>query len=129
MCHYARALARGCGLEPAAWVGLQPGRQQHCAAPSVLCVHPANGSCAGTVSPRLSTIPLQSRHADFQVACCRGRCLVLCSYAGAGQKLGLARSLERSEEQTSELQSLMRISYAVFCLKQKRKLKELININ
>src|SRR3546814_6966382 len=25
----------------------------------------------------------------------------------------------RSEEQTSELQSLMRISYAVFCLKQK----------
>src|SRR3546814_5198293 len=26
---------------------------------------------------------------------------------------------ERSEEQTSELQSLMRISYAVFCLKRK----------
>src|SRR3546814_7321451 len=29
---------------------------------------------------------------------------------------------ERSEEHTSELQSLMRISYAVFCLKQKNKL-------
>src|SRR3546814_8658311 len=28
---------------------------------------------------------------------------------------------ERSEEHTSELQSLMRISYAVFCLKQKNK--------
>src|SRR3546814_4419678 len=28
-------------------------------------------------------------------------------------------SLERSEEHTSELQSLMRISYAVFCLKKK----------
>src|SRR3546814_3594312 len=27
----------------------------------------------------------------------------------------------RSEEQTSELQSLMRISYAVFCLKNKKK--------
>src|SRR3546814_9917427 len=27
--------------------------------------------------------------------------------------------LERSEEHTSELQSLMRISYAVFCLKNK----------
>src|SRR3546814_5323436 len=27
--------------------------------------------------------------------------------------------IERSEEHTSELQSLMRISYAVFCLKQK----------
>src|SRR3546814_1235622 len=31
----------------------------------------------------------------------------------------LARCLERSEEHTSELQSLMRISYAVFCLKKK----------
>src|SRR3546814_1250218 len=29
------------------------------------------------------------------------------------------RSLLRSEEHTSELQSLMRISYAVFCLKKK----------
>src|SRR3546814_4387368 len=29
--------------------------------------------------------------------------------------------IERSEEHTSELQSLMRISYAVFCLKKKRK--------
>src|SRR3546814_10033950 len=32
--------------------------------------------------------------------------------------LGLAAS--RSEEHTSELQSLMRISYAVFCLKKKK---------
>src|SRR3546814_5609869 len=32
-------------------------------------------------------------------------------------------SLERSEEHTSELQSLMRISYDVFCLKKKNKLK------
>src|SRR3546814_10811916 len=30
---------------------------------------------------------------------------------------------ERSEEHTSELQSLMRISYAVFCLKKKNKNK------
>src|SRR3546814_4010072 len=30
----------------------------------------------------------------------------------------------RSEEHTSELQSLMRISYAVFCLKKKNKKKE-----
>src|SRR3546814_5869687 len=29
------------------------------------------------------------------------------------------RLLDRSEEHTSELQSLMRISYAVFCLKKK----------
>src|SRR3546814_10264779 len=32
-----------------------------------------------------------------------------------------ARSTARSEEHTSELQSLMRISYAVFCLKTKIK--------
>src|SRR3546814_1775473 len=32
---------------------------------------------------------------------------------------GAAARLERSEEHTSELQSLMRISYAVFCLKKK----------
>src|SRR3546814_9175111 len=30
-------------------------------------------------------------------------------------------SCQRSEEHTSELQSLMRISYAVFCLKKKRR--------
>src|SRR3546814_2297695 len=42
---------------------------------------------------------------------------------------------ERSEEHTSELQSLMRISYAVFCLKKKKKTQrkqqniEQININ
>src|SRR3546814_7277144 len=32
-----------------------------------------------------------------------------------------ARKRRRSEEHTSELQSLMRISYAVFCLKKKKK--------
>src|SRR3546814_8677106 len=31
---------------------------------------------------------------------------------------------ERSEEHTSELQSLMRISYAVFCLKKKKEKKK-----
>src|SRR3546814_12433110 len=39
---------------------------------------------------------------------------------------GLQRTgqrLERSEEHTSELQSLMRISYAVFCLKKKKQQK------
>src|SRR3546814_5831772 len=32
----------------------------------------------------------------------------------------------RSEEHTSELQSLMRISYAVFCLKKKKQHKQLV---
>src|SRR3546814_2973461 len=38
-----------------------------------------------------------------------------------GPKIGYAIAISiRSEEHTSELQSLMRISYAVFCLKQKK---------
>src|SRR3546814_2378262 len=36
---------------------------------------------------------------------------------------------KRSEEHTSELQSLMRISYAVFCLKKKKGLTSLTAIN
>src|SRR3546814_4451377 len=38
----------------------------------------------------------------------------------ARDHLGEIRRFERSEEHTSELQSLMRISYAVFCLKKKK---------
>src|SRR3546814_5556881 len=41
------------------------------------------------------------------------------SRASADQAPGVARG-DRSEEHTSELQSLMRISYAVFCLKKKK---------
>src|SRR3546814_3401307 len=37
-----------------------------------------------------------------------------------GQLVGVAGGHARSEEHTSELQSLMRISYAVFCLKKKK---------
>src|SRR3546814_9003703 len=39
---------------------------------------------------------------------------------GKGGRAG-TRAGDRSEEHTSELQSLMRISYAVFCLKKKKK--------
>src|SRR3546814_10782359 len=35
-------------------------------------------------------------------------------------QVGLMLTIYRSEEHTSELQSLMRISYAVFCLKKKK---------
>src|SRR3546814_9463793 len=42
-------------------------------------------------------------------------------WAGLSIMLGstVDNSMTRSEEHTSELQSLMRISYAVFCLKKK----------
>src|SRR3546814_3050593 len=40
-------------------------------------------------------------------------------HAGHPRELRHRDHVERSEEHTSELQSLMRISYAVFCLKKK----------
>src|SRR3546814_10012505 len=39
---------------------------------------------------------------------------------GSGSRSLSRNPSERSEEHTSELQSLMRISYAVFCLKKKQ---------
>src|SRR3546814_2127238 len=44
------------------------------------------------------------------------------------RQLARSWSMDRSEEHTSELQSLMRISYAVFCLK-KKKIHTQIQIN
>src|SRR3546814_580272 len=41
----------------------------------------------------------------------------------------LFHDFERSEEHTSELQSLMRISYAVFCLKKKKQNSIILTIN
>src|SRR3546814_4712976 len=63
------------------------------------------GAGAGRPGPALDSHPLPRPHAGGRAAGARGR--------------GLPCS--RSEEHTSELQSLMRISYAVFCLKKKNK--------
>src|SRR3546814_9979603 len=49
---------------------------------------------------------------NLNIGCFVRECLYPCSVRG------------RSEEHTSELQSLMRISYAVFCLKKKKKNNE-----
>src|SRR3546814_6216951 len=44
---------------------------------------------------------------------------------GVGQEPGMiGRGVPRSEEHTSELQSIMRSSYAVFCLKKTKKKKK-----
>src|SRR3546814_1019752 len=68
----------------------------------------------------------------------RWRSLVTMSarYDGALRDIGLGNGATpppvvietaRSEEHTSELQSLMRISYAVFCLKQKKQTRRPVN--
>src|SRR3546814_6069037 len=49
------------------------------------------------------------------------RLLVCAARLGWRREQGKPNGETRSEEHTSELQSLMRISYAVFCLKKKRK--------
>src|SRR3546814_6489297 len=49
--------------------------------------------------------------------------------AAAADRRGVGQAdLERSEEHTSELQSLMRISYAVFCLKKKNRSQHLYSL-
>src|SRR3546814_3038578 len=49
------------------------------------------------------------------------RILRTATACGAAASVADPRRSCRSEEHTSELQSLMRISYAVFCLKKKKK--------
>src|SRR3546814_20638793 len=43
--------------------------------------------------------------------------VIVCTVTGASPPTGTLPIMIRSEEHTSELQSLIRISYAVFCLK------------
>src|SRR3546814_10116183 len=78
---------------------------------------PAPGRCkdfgTGMTLPRVSRL-LKAAFLAAQLAA-----LAAC---GTTQPPEMAeRPAERSEEHTSELQSLMRISYAVFCLKKKKK--------
>src|SRR3546814_4372107 len=55
-------------------------------------------------------------------ACSTGSrgCTLTCSRGFPASMSVCSRVIQRSEEHTSELQSLMRISYAVFCLKKKK---------
>src|SRR3546814_9947205 len=72
---------------------------------------------------RLQMLPpvrewLGSDRLDDQIA---GSAGVLDQLVDIGEARIVAGLRNRSEEHTSELQSLMRISYAVFCLKKKKK--------
>src|SRR3546814_6510524 len=81
------------------------------------------GSVAAAVKAEVDSINIKRRAAYTDLAAKRGvtvadmaaatGCKTLSSRVQTGQS--------RSEEHTSELQSLMRISYAVFCLKKKQK--------
>src|SRR3546814_8137644 len=65
------------------------------------------------ISAKVDDVP---RHAgEFVPAEIASRAVDIVTIFGIGVGVGQSR---RSEEHTSELQSLMRISYAVFCLKK-----------
>src|SRR3546814_1664221 len=69
-------------------------------------------------SPTTVTLPLERRMALLERAQ-RGDFLIVEDDYEAEANFMHAPTTARSEEHTSELQSLMRISYAVFCLKKK----------
>src|SRR3546814_3500424 len=82
---------------------------------------------ASTATGDLSTLKaelIRGLEAGLTVNQIREAIVHLYAYAGFPRSIrGLQTFmtvLDRSEEQTSELQSLMRISYAVFCLKNKK---------
>src|SRR3546814_4378443 len=74
-----------------------------------------------TLSPRSrrSDRPVRNHGRHSQIARSTLLLLLLLLWKSRPEAAGTRRSYGRSEEHTSELQSLMRISYAVFCLKKK----------
>src|SRR3546814_5421328 len=93
--------------------------------------------CALVTGVQTCALPISWRGSSGAVSAltCSGTKVMLPAYLLLSQSLGLLvclrwrpfgpaqgamPSMPRSEEHTSELQSLMRISYAVFCLKKKK---------
>src|SRR3546814_8575193 len=73
----------------------------------------------GVGQPRVSTQARVVRTVDDRLARRRHAPATIIAAIAARSFAAIAGPL-RSEEHTSELQSLMRISYAVFCLKKKQ---------
>src|SRR3546814_9842688 len=81
-----------------------------------------SGSCAGRPSAPLRGVVLVLLEQGSERIQQRGAEAVARPRAEPWHLGRRLAQLPRSEEHTSELQSLMRISYAVFCLKKKKKL-------
>src|SRR3546814_4776585 len=73
---------------------------------------PAVARVIQRIGPQLGVIPDMNKDIDVSE-------LLPLLWKSPAEK---AAAGQRSEEHTSELQSLMRISYAVFCLKKKKKI-------
>src|SRR3546814_3693721 len=79
---------------------------------------------SAAVASRPSRDPIEKASSIIASLAVRAGMAIFCRAAstGAAKKEPVKRiaAAPRSEEHTSELQSLMRISYAVFCLKNKK---------
>src|SRR3546814_5389671 len=67
---------------------------------------------------------LRPDHVGDLAGCLRALVRVVGPHRWCGRHLDRWPALRRSEEHTSELQSLMRSSYAVFCLKKNKTIPE-----
>src|SRR3546814_3437369 len=75
----------------------------------------------------LTTFLYSAKSTHHFISANRWRCSVHAAVSVASETRAEV-TIARSEEHTSELQSLMRISYAVFCLKKKKNITNLCNI-
>src|SRR3546814_7061791 len=91
----------------------EPGFQQHM---TMACFQ--NSAAPGGIK-RGRCPPIASPRRDLALSFRQTVSAALTQYGGGQGMRDSGYFLERSEEHTSELQSLMRISYAVFCLKKK----------
>src|SRR3546814_7039812 len=96
-------------------------------ADDIAAIEAASYVMTHTTNPLLSSVAIAGAIADYQAAVGEGRADSLFTvnkvqtrfYRGDGSAVN-----HRSEEHTSELQSLMSISYAVFCLKKKNNINK-----
>src|SRR3546814_6097063 len=108
------------------WGGLLPCRSTPSAkrlkSSDNLC-SPMNRTSISSANSRFSCTPLSK----ISFSPCSAAALP--SYILGKRSFRRRKPTGRSEEHTSELQSLMRISYAVFCLKKKKNKKNITEIN
>src|SRR3546814_4314402 len=105
-------LAHGRRLSPADFARFGPGANRSC-----LC------HCKNEHRPKIGSFRILDR-AGIRGISSRRASASWCPPADRTSRKSTStdiRSDKRSEEHTSELQSLMRISYAVFCLKKQRR--------
>src|SRR3546814_2174820 len=107
--------------------GPTPPKASRCCRAAGWWNEPSHGSAATDVSPRTSNKPspqqppgCSSHQSSSSHAVSQEHEITRDSFESDSKRREAALKWARSEEHTSELQSLVRISYAVFCFKKKK---------